>query len=87
MQVFKVLHQDGGLVASPVAVAQSGHQAARIDLEELGWFAVNVYFDVLVRQAFELEGDPDALHKWAKAVSVPDVMDWILGKWLIVMHE
>ena len=40
-------------------------QTSGIQLEEGGGFLVRVDFDVLVVEAFELEGDPDALDEGA----------------------
>jgi hypothetical protein len=46
-------------------VAQRGDEAARVDGEEGGGFAVGIYFDVLVGEEFVFEGDPDALDEGA----------------------
>lgn len=49
-------------------MAQGGDKAARVDVEEGLGFAVGVYFDVLVGDAFVLEGYPDALDEGAVVV-------------------
>ena len=46
-------------------MAEGGDEAARVESQELGGFVVGVYFDVLVGEALELEGDPDALDEGA----------------------
>lgn len=58
-----VFHENGAFVATPVPVFQCWDQAAGVDLHELRGFLVGVYFDVLVVDAFELEGNPNALYE------------------------
>jgi len=70
IQIFEVLHQDCAFVRAPVAVAQRGHEAAGVDVEEEFGLAVDVDFDILVGEAFVFEGDPDAVHEGAEAGAV-----------------
>jgi hypothetical protein len=46
-------------------VAECGDQAAWVDVEKGLRFLVRVDFDVLVRDVFVFEGDPDALDEGA----------------------
>ena len=66
VDVFQVLHDDGGLVGAPCwAVAEGGNEAARIDVKERLRLLVGIYFDILVGYLFVLERDPYALHERA----------------------
>jgi len=67
LQVFEVLHDNGGFVGRPCwAVADCGDEATWVDVEEGLGLLVGVYLDVLVGNSFVLEGDPDALDEGAK---------------------
>ena len=70
IQIFEVLHQHRAFIRAPIAVAESGHEAARVDVEEEFGLAVDVDFDVLVVEAFVFEGDPDAVDEGAEAGAV-----------------
>jgi len=66
VEVFEVLHYDGGFVGRPCwTVAEGGDETAGVHVEKgLGLF-VGVDFDVLVGDLLVLEGDPDALDEGA----------------------
>lgn len=49
---------------TPVPVAQGRNQAPRVDLKQGLGLLVRVDFDILVRNALELQSDPHALDKW-----------------------
>nr|POE47387.1 hypothetical protein CFP56_00718 [Quercus suber] len=63
LEVFEVLHQHGAFVGAPVAVAESGDEAAWVDVEQEFRFAVD-----LVRE--RSMGDPHSVHKRTEARSI-----------------
>lgn len=60
-----VFDQNGALIASPITVAQRRDKAARVYFQQRLGFLVRVYLDVLVRDTFQLQRYPHALHKGA----------------------
>lgn len=70
VEVLEVFHQDGRFVAAPFTVAKGWDETARVDVEEEFGLAVDVYFYVLVLQAFVLERDPDAVDEGTEARAV-----------------
>ena len=60
-----IFHKHGALVASPIAMLERRDEAARIDIEQLFWFLVWVYFDVFIRNGVMLERYPNSLDKRA----------------------
>jgi len=71
IEVFEVLHYDGGFVRGPCgAVAQGRNEAARVDVEERLRFLVGIDFDVLVGDVLVLEGDPYALDEGTVGVGL-----------------
>lgn len=56
-----VFHQDGALVATPVAMSQRRHKAAGIDFEQRLRLRIGIDFDVLVVELLQFERDPDTL--------------------------
>ena len=70
VEIFEIFHQHRAFIRAPIAVAERGHEAAGVDVEKEFGLAVDVDFDVLVVEAFVLEGDPDTVDEGAEAGAV-----------------
>lgn len=62
-----VFDQNGALIASPITVAQRRDKASGVYFQQRLRLLVRVYLDILVRDTFQLQRYPHALHKGACA--------------------